>query len=225
MDSPALLCYTTALIIIFLPLSASDDRLVPGKALSPGTTIISDGGMFALGFFNPSNSSDKLYLGIWYNNILKLTVVWVANHETPITNNNSSAPMPFLTNASNLIISEGNKSGRVLWMTANVTTTPAGPSTLTAVLLNTGNLVIWLSNGSTVWQSFDHHTDTLLPGMKIRIKYSTGSIGDRLVSWKGPGDPSLGCFSYGDDPNTPFPAFLWDGETWCSVLRHGWGTK
>ncbi|KAF7074199.1 hypothetical protein CFC21_079104 [Triticum aestivum] len=201
MDSPALLRYTTALIIMFLPLSASNDRLVPGKPLSPGTTIVSDGGMFALGFFNPSNSTpDKLYLGIWYNNIPKLTVVWVANRETPITNNNSSAPMLSLTNASNLIISEGNNSGRVLWTTANVTTTPAGPSTPTAVLLNTGNLVIRLSNGSTVWQSFDHRTDTILPGMKIRIRYSTRGTTDRPVSWKGPDDPSPGRYSYGVDP-------------------------
>ncbi|XP_037441797.1 putative G-type lectin S-receptor-like serine/threonine-protein kinase At1g61610 [Triticum dicoccoides] len=107
MDSPVLLCYTTGLIIMFLPLSASDDRLVPGKPLSPGTTIVSDGGMFALGFFNPSNSTPaKLYLGIWYNNIPKLTVVWVANREIPITNNNPSTPMLSLTNTSNFIISE-----------------------------------------------------------------------------------------------------------------------
>uniref|UniRef100_A0A3B6LRY8 Receptor-like serine/threonine-protein kinase n=2 Tax=Triticum aestivum TaxID=4565 RepID=A0A3B6LRY8_WHEAT len=168
--------------------------------------------MFALGFFNPSNSTPaKLYLGIWYNNIPKLTVVWVANREIPITNNNPSTPMLSLTNTSNLIISEGNNSGRVLWTTANITTTRAGSSTPTAVLLNTGNLVIRSSNGSTVWQSFDHRSDTILPGMKIRIRYSTRGTTDRLVSWKGPDDPSPGRYSYGVDPDTPLEPFLWNG--------------
>ncbi|KAF7074203.1 hypothetical protein CFC21_079108 [Triticum aestivum] len=212
MDSLALGCCTAAFIILFLPLSASDDRLVPGKPLALGNTIVSDDGVLALGFFNPSNSTPaKLYLGIWYNNIPELTVVWVANRETPITNSSSYALMLSLTNALNLIILEGNNGGRVLWTTANVTTSPAGSSTPTAVLLNSGNLVIRSSNGSTVWQSFDHQTDTLLPGMKIRIKYNTGGTGDRLVSWKGPGDPSPGRFSYGVDSDTPLEAFLWDG--------------
>ncbi|XP_037438323.1 receptor-like serine/threonine-protein kinase SD1-8 [Triticum dicoccoides] len=216
MDSLALACRTAALIILFLPLSASNDRLVPGKPLALGNTIISDGGAFALGFFNPSNSSPaKLYLGIWYNNIPELTVVWVANRETPVSNNTSSAPMLSLTNTSNLIISEGNSGGRVLWTTANMTTM-IGSSTPTAVLMNTGNLVIRSSNGTTLWQSFDNPTDTLLPGMKIRIKYRVRGTGDRLVSWKGPSDPSPGRFSCGGNPDTPLQTYIWDKESLVS---------
>ncbi|KAF8700648.1 hypothetical protein HU200_033994 [Digitaria exilis] len=47
----------------------------------------------------------------------------------------------------------------------------------------------------------DNPADTFLPGigMKLRISYATRS-GDRFVSWKGPGDPSPGSFSYRMDP-------------------------
>ncbi|XBH72034.1 hypothetical protein VPH35_099421 [Triticum aestivum] len=191
------------LIIEILPLCVPEDRQI-----SPGNTIVSDGGSFAFGFFSPSNSTStpaKLYLGIWYNDIPDLTVVWVANRETPATNN--SKPMLSLTNSSNLVLSDGD--GRALWMTTNMAASP-GSSPPSAVLLNTGNLIIRSSNGTMLWQSFDHLTDTLLPGMKVRIWYNTGAS-QRLVSWKGPGDPSPGRFSFGGDTSTLLQVFICDG--------------
>ncbi|PNT65088.1 hypothetical protein BRADI_4g37188v3 [Brachypodium distachyon] len=212
MEWSAPACSITVLILVsFLPLRASDDRLLPSKPLSPGATIVSDGGDFALGFFSPSNSSTtpaKLYLGIWYNGIPELTVVWVANRETPATNttNSSSAPTLSLTNTSSLVLSDG---GRVLWTTTPETDVAAAPAT--AVLLNSGNLVLRSANGTTLWQSFDHPTDTLLPDMKMAIKQGARAAGQRLVSWKAPGDPSPGRFSYGGDPATSLQIFLWEG--------------
>ncbi|TVU10347.1 hypothetical protein EJB05_43871, partial [Eragrostis curvula] len=198
------------LVLRLLPPCASDDRLLPGKLLSPGATIVSDGGSFALGFFSPANSTPaKLYLGIWYNEIPGLTVVWVANREAPATNGTSSSPALSLTNTSNLVLSDGD--GRVLWTTNITGATSSAPSTgLAAVLLNTGNLVVRSPNGTTLWQSFDYPGDTFLPGMKIRIRYKTRA-GERLVSWKAPDDPSPGPFSYGCDPGTFLQVFLWNG--------------
>ncbi|CAL5086965.1 unnamed protein product [Urochloa decumbens] len=224
---PPIIQYTTVLLLVLLPPCATDDRLVPGKPLSPGATIVSDGGSFALGFFSPTNSTPaKLYLGIWYNDIPRLTAVWVANRETPATNSSaaaiSSPPMLSLTNASNLVLSDAD--GRVLW-TTNVTTGAAasGSGSAAAVLLKTGNLVIQSPDGTALWQSFDHPTDTFLPGMKIRIKYETGA-GERLVSWKGPGDPSLGAFSFGGDPDTFLQVFIWNATRpiWRSVPWTGY---
>jgi hypothetical protein len=40
MDWKALACSTAVLTLLLLPLSASDDQLVPGKQLSPGTKIL-----------------------------------------------------------------------------------------------------------------------------------------------------------------------------------------
>ncbi|KAK4352235.1 hypothetical protein RND71_027753 [Anisodus tanguticus] len=70
-------------------------------------TIVSSGGTFELGFFNPSGSSNS-YIGIWYKQTLPhvQTVVWVANREKPITNtsavqlknDNDPAPGEFTRN-------------------------------------------------------------------------------------------------------------------------------
>ncbi|KAF7094176.1 hypothetical protein CFC21_096511 [Triticum aestivum] len=207
MDWSSLSCSACVLIILFLPLGASDDRLVPGKPLSPGTTIVSDGGDFALGFFSSGSMPSNLYLSIWYNGIPELTMVWVANRETPVTNSTSSASTLSLTSTSNLVLSDGADS-HVVWTTDVASSSSSSP---VAVLLNTGNLVIQSPNGSRVWQSFDHPTDTFLPGMKMRIRYRTRA-GERLVSWKDARDPSPGSFSYGCDPATSIQMFLWDGS-------------
>ncbi|TVU46478.1 hypothetical protein EJB05_06018, partial [Eragrostis curvula] len=91
-QQPTIITCTSILFLFLLPPCASDDRIVPGKPLSPGATIISEDGSFALGFFSPSNTSpEKLYLGIWYNDIPEFTVVWVANREAPVTNSTSPA--------------------------------------------------------------------------------------------------------------------------------------
>ncbi|XP_073355399.1 receptor-like serine/threonine-protein kinase SD1-8 [Aegilops tauschii subsp. strangulata] len=213
MDWPAFPCFSriaVLILLIFLPLRASEDRLVPGKTLSPGATIVSYGGAFVLGFFSLSNSSTpaRMYVGIWYNNIPELTVVWVGNRGNPASN--TTSPMLSLTNSSNLVLSDGD-GGRVIWTTTNMGTA-AGSSPSVAVLLNTGNLVVRSLNGTTLWQSFEHHTDTLLPGMKLRFKYMQNGTSNRLVSWKGPSDPSPGRFSYGGDTSTFPQIFLWDEE-------------
>ncbi|KAL6655093.1 hypothetical protein ACP70R_005919 [Stipagrostis hirtigluma subsp. patula] len=209
------------LFISLLPSCASDNRLVIGKPLSSGDVIVSDAGAFALGFFSPSNSTrDKLYLGIWYNGIPELTVVWVANRETPIsvTGRRSSTPALTLTNTSNLVLSDAD--GRVVWATdviPGTTSSSSQSSDTAATLTNAGNLVVRSPNGTVLWQSFDHPTGTFLSGMKLRTSNLTG---DRLVSWKAPGDPSPGSFSYGVDPATSLQLFIWNASRplWRSAV-------
>lgn len=181
-------------IAIFLSLISTcrgnDDRIVPGKPLSPGSTVVSEGGVFALGFFSPINSSTRLYVGIWYNNIPNHTVVWVANRNSPITNQSSA--LLSLTNLSELVVSDS--LGTTLWKTDNNTTRDAGAA---AVLLDTGNLVVQLRDGTIVWQSFDHPTDTILLTMNIWLLRGDNIAIEPFISWKGPDDPSTGDFSLG----------------------------
>ncbi|KAF8759328.1 hypothetical protein HU200_010369 [Digitaria exilis] len=145
-----------------------------------------------------------------HNGIPKLTVVWVANRETPIVvvpgSSSTSSPTLSLTNASNLVLSDAG--GRVVWSTDIVTGTAATSATLT----NSRNLEVRSPMNSTMlWQSFEL-ADTFLPDMKIRAS-RVGRPGDRLVSWKAPGDPSPGIFASGIDPVTSLQLFTWNGSS------------
>lgn len=202
-----LVCWSACL----LPFCASSgSRLLPNKPLSADTTIISDDGTFALGFFSPSSSGTKhYYVAIWYNKIPKDNVVWVANRAMPISDP-SSATLA-LTNGSNLALSE--TTGQLLWM-ANISTTGNSSQEATggeATLDNTGNFILRSSQGNILWQSFDYPTDTLLPGMNLRITHNKHAL-QRLISWRNPKDPSPGNFSYGADPDEFLQRFIWNGS-------------
>lgn len=130
--------------------------------------------------------------------------MWVANRATPITNP-SSATLA-LINGSNLAVSDTNR--KLLWMT---NTSTASNSSSEATLDNNGNFVLRSSQGTILWQSFDYPTDTLLPGMNLRITHNTHAL-QRLISWKNPQDPSPGNFSYGADPDFFLQRFIWNGS-------------
>jgi hypothetical protein len=173
---------------------------------------MSDDGTFSLGFFSPSNSTRRYYyIGIWYSNIPELTVVWVANRAMPITD--LSSAMLALNNSSDLVLSDGN--GNVVWRPNNsliVSSSPSSTISAEAILDNTGNFIIRsLSNSTVLWQSFGHPTDTLLPGMNLRISHKIQPL-QNLVSWKGQEDPSPSTFSYGADPNNLLQRFIWNGK-------------
>ena len=100
--------------LLFLILSSfceSNNQLTQANSLSPGDMLISEGGVFALGFFSPTNSSKSLYLGIWHHNIPERTVVWVANRDSPISNH-SSVKLT-ITNSSEMVLF--NSEGRALF--------------------------------------------------------------------------------------------------------------
>ncbi|XP_056171168.1 G-type lectin S-receptor-like serine/threonine-protein kinase At2g19130 [Syzygium oleosum] len=70
------------------------------------------------------------------------------------------------------------------------------PNSTSAVLLDNGNFILRkTSNASSVaWQSFDHPTDTWLPGAKF-VYNSHTSERTVLVAWRDLDDPAPGIFS------------------------------
>jgi hypothetical protein len=199
------MAYLPVLIyLLLISFCKCDDQLTQvNRLISPSGKLVSKSGVFALGFFSPATSNQSLFLGIWYNNIPERTYVWVANRDNPITT--PSSAMLAISNSSDLVLSDSK--GRTVWTTmANVT----GGDGAYAVLLDSGNLVLRLSNNATIWQSFDHPTDTILSNMKILLRYKE-QVGMRLVAWKGLDDPTTGDFSCSGDPSSDLQVFVWHG--------------
>ncbi|KAK9059789.1 hypothetical protein SSX86_020493 [Deinandra increscens subsp. villosa] len=200
--------------ILLLSDCATIDTISANQEIKDGDSLVSEGGMFEMGFFSPGKSKNR-YMGIWYKNISYGTIVWVANRETPITDKSgvlklgrhgnlvilsSGNPMVWSSNLSNVSVSGGSNSNN-----------PVG---VVVKLLDSGNLVVW-NNQNLIWQSFDYPGDTFLPGMKLGKDFVTG-LQRSLTSWKSPDDPATGEFSYIIDTNGYPQTFGWHGEVIAS---------
>ncbi|KAJ4703316.1 Receptor-like kinase [Melia azedarach] len=190
MNLPKLLLYLLLIFHSFYS-SVSTDTITSNKPIKDGDVIVSNGKIFALGFFSLSNQ-EKRYVGIWYNQISPKTIVWVANRDDAISDKSGILS---INSDGNLVLHKRNQTLPV-WHT-NVS--DAAADHIIAQLLDSGNLVL-LRNDSrdTLWQSFDHPTDTMLPNMKLGWEKRTG-LNIYLTSWKSPDDPGTGNCSYGID--------------------------
>ncbi|KAL6660009.1 hypothetical protein ACP70R_002131 [Stipagrostis hirtigluma subsp. patula] len=173
---------------------AAIDTLTLGQSLQWNQTLISNGGGFELGLFSPGNSK-RHYIGIWFKNISKQTVVWVANRERPILEPSSAR---FTLSDRGELLLFAAPSDTLLW--SSNATSPT-PRTTVATLQDDGNLVVLSDNATAAaaspvvtWQSFDHPTDTWLP--RARLGYDRGrGVHSFLTSWTDAENPAPGAFS------------------------------
>ncbi|KAL9345450.1 hypothetical protein Peur_063125 [Populus x canadensis] len=186
--------------VSLLPIGAGEGIIVPGRNVSANQSIISASGTFALGFFSVGNSTPRYYLGIWYNKIQKKSVVWVANRESPTDSLGTFA----LGVDGNLVVLDA--TGKIVW-SSNVKIAHSAINSMMGVLMDSGNFL--LRSGETIlWQSFDHPSDTFLPGMKVGNNRKTGQR-RQLTSWIDAEDPQPGLFSFGLDTTGPMQFFIW----------------
>ncbi|KAF8402218.1 hypothetical protein HHK36_013170 [Tetracentron sinense] len=195
--------FSSILLLFLSDISIAVDTITPNQTLRDGERLVSSRGTFELGFFSPGNSKNR-YVGIWYKQITNQTVVWVANRDNPLTN---SSGILRIGDKGNLILV--NKSaGSVIW-----SSNQSKADNPVAQILDTGNLVIREANDENpnnyLWQSFDHPTDTLLPGMKLGWNLKTG-MNRYLTSWKSEDDPSTGVYSFRIEAHGFPEAFLWN---------------
>ncbi|KAK4253963.1 hypothetical protein QN277_009405 [Acacia crassicarpa] len=171
-----------------------------------GETLLSEELNFELGFFSLDNNSSLRYVGIWYYRIPGAAFIWVANRDRPI---NGRVGVITIGIDGNLVIFDGDKNQ--VW-SSNVSNIKNNNTE--AVLRDDGNLVLSTKDDDgerELWKSFDHPTDTFLPGMTVSVNPSKGEIRP-FVSWKSSTDPAPGNFSMGIDPRASTQIVIWEGD-------------
>ncbi|XP_072955789.1 uncharacterized protein [Typha angustifolia] len=220
--APFLLCL---IIPALCSLATGADTLIPNRPLTDGKTLISAGDSFALGFFSPVNSTNR-YVGIWYHKKVTIqTVVWVANRQNPIADTTGSLS---ITAGGDLVIYDKNST--IIWFSNS---SVQGLTGAVAQILDNGNFVVReaASNNTdaanVAWQSFDHPTDTFLPGMKIGENLTSG-LKIKLQSWTSLSDPAPGNCILGLDLHGDPQLFLsslmghiWRGGPWNGIRFSG----
>lgn len=94
--------------------------------------------------------------------------------------------------------------------------------------MDSGNLVLTVAGDGgggkkTLWQSFDHPSDTLLPGMRLGVDYLTNTSW-QLVSWKSVTNPSPGNYALKMESRGVPEIFLWNGSS--KIYRTGpWNSQ
>ncbi|KAL5560349.1 hypothetical protein UlMin_036560 [Ulmus minor] len=134
----------------------SDSKISLGTSLSSTTNNsywLSNSGQFAFGFYK---QGDGFAVGIWFQNIQQQTVIWTANRDDPPLPNDATL---FLT-ADGLILQKGQ--GQQVTIATNTSQLVANAS-----MLDSGNFVLYNSNSTIIWRSFDFPTDTLLPTQRL----------------------------------------------------------
>ncbi|KAJ4757753.1 G-type lectin S-receptor-like serine/threonine-protein kinase [Rhynchospora pubera] len=179
---------TIALFLLaFSPSAFPNDTLQIDQNITDGQTLLSLNSIFELGFFSPGSSTNR-FVGIWFA-VSPDTVLWVANRDSPL--NNTSGTLKLNRTGSLLLY---DSSGRIVWSPR--TRLSGGINSPILQLNDSGNLVVKdQTTNSTIWQSFDYPTNTLLAGMKVGKNLRTG-FETYLSSWKSRDDPSEGDYTY-----------------------------
>ncbi|KAJ0538847.1 putative protein kinase RLK-Pelle-SD-2b family [Helianthus annuus] len=153
----------------------SQSNVTRGSSLKPTgatTSWLSPSRLYAFGFYPQTGG---YAIGIYIAGILERTVVWTASRDT----------LPFSSNATLRFTSDGRLAveqtqGQQISLFDTV-----GASF--ASMQDSGNFVLYESTGTVLWQTFDHPTDTLLPGQRLLP-------GQSLYSGVSETDQSIGVF-------------------------------
>ncbi|PWZ37304.1 G-type lectin S-receptor-like serine/threonine-protein kinase [Zea mays] len=162
-------------------LAAASDTILPGgDGISGNQTLVSQNGVFELGFFSPGTDIYH-FLGVRIRNMPgdagTTPTFWFGDRV--YISDLSSAALQLI--GDRLYITE---NGTNLWWSSvagAAAAASAAYSAVAAVLLDSGNLVVVArdqansSSSRVLWQSFDYPGDALLPGARLGLDGDTGT--------------------------------------------------
>ncbi|KAK9291073.1 hypothetical protein L1049_009260 [Liquidambar formosana] len=145
------------------PVASSEIPLGSRLSVVENNFWVSSKGNFAFGFFNRTDQPNQFSVGIRFNSksipVGNQTVIWGVGADVTVGNKSYFE----LTQNGELVLFDSSK-GVTVWASK---TSPL--SVGSAVLLDTGNLVLLNRGKDIVWQSFDTPSNTLLPGQKLSV--------------------------------------------------------
>ena len=160
-----------------------------GLSLTPVLEGSSKGSHLICGFYCPTQQTQACLFGVvlfastdYFSDnssyIIAAELVWSANRDNPVQ---IDATLQ-LTGDGDLILHDA--AGTFVW-----STNTSGKSVFSMNFTELGNLVLFDQNNKTVWQSFDHPTDSLLVGQTL-------FRGQKLTSSKSTANLTPGLFSF-----------------------------
>ncbi|OVA10413.1 Protein kinase domain [Macleaya cordata] len=159
-----------------------------------GTFLSSRNGTFKASIFNPETQQNNFYFSILHE--ASNSIIWTANRDSPIS---SSDKLTLTVNGITIFDQDGN----LKWSTP-----PLKSAVNSLQLKETGNLVLLDKSNTSLWESFDSPTDTIVIGQRLKI-------GDFLSSSVSDEDLSTGNYSFsvtnGDG------VLQWNGLTYWSL--------
>ncbi|XP_059640246.1 G-type lectin S-receptor-like serine/threonine-protein kinase LECRK3 [Cornus florida] len=129
-----------------------------GSSLTPTSTNsswLSGSGLYAFGFYKQAHGYAA---GIFLAGIPEKTVVWTALRDNPQRIVPSNATLLLSTDGRLLL--QPTQGQDIYIVTLD-------QSASSASMLDSGNFVLYNSDQQIIWQSFEHSTDTLLPGQRL----------------------------------------------------------
>lgn len=127
-----------------------------------GNKLVSENGVFALGFLERDNAdADGFFVGIRYNLGTKTAnmPVWTVGGGLRVSLNST-----FKLTMDGKLILVNNPNGLIVWSSST-----SNLGIQKANLLNNGNLVLMDSKDKVLWESFNSPTSTLLPGQSLHF--------------------------------------------------------